>query len=78
MAKKSLKVKQAKHQKFNVRNYTRCNHCGRPHAVLKKFGICRLCFKNLFMKDKFLVLKKLHDRKREDSKVWQQMLLQIC
>ncbi|ATZ17744.1 type Z 30S ribosomal protein S14 [Mesoplasma melaleucae] len=45
MAKKSLKVKQAKHQKFGVRNYTRCNNCGRPHAVLKKFGICRLCFR---------------------------------
>jgi small subunit ribosomal protein S14 len=45
MARKSLKVKQAKHQKFGVRNYTRCKQCGRPHAVLKKFGICRLCFR---------------------------------
>ncbi|AJK51723.1 type Z 30S ribosomal protein S14 [Mycoplasma capricolum subsp. capripneumoniae] len=58
MAKKSLKVKQAKHQKFNVRNYTRCNHCGRPHAVLKKFGICRLCFRKFVYEGQIPGIKK--------------------
>ena len=43
MAKKSLIEKQKKHQKFGVRNYTRCEKCGRPRAVNRKFGICRLC-----------------------------------
>lgn len=47
MAKKSLKIKQAKTQKFSTREYTRCSICGRPHSVLKKYGICRICFKEL-------------------------------
>ena len=47
MAKKSLMVKAARPQKFKVRNYTRCNRCGRPRAVFKKFGLCRICLRNL-------------------------------
>ena len=27
----------------------RCNQCGRPHAVYKKFGLCRLCLRNILM-----------------------------
>ena len=34
-------------QKFKVRNYTRCNKCGRPRAVFKKFGLCRICLREL-------------------------------
>jgi small subunit ribosomal protein S14 len=30
-----------------VRNYTRCNKCGRPRAVFKKFGLCRICLREL-------------------------------
>ena len=33
--------------KFKVRNYTRCNRCGRPRAVFKKFGLCRICLREL-------------------------------
>ena len=47
MAKTSLKVKQQRKPKFSTRAYTRCKICGRPHAVLKKFGICRICFREL-------------------------------
>ncbi|MBE5746153.1 MAG: type Z 30S ribosomal protein S14 [Clostridiales bacterium] len=47
MAKKSLKVKQARKQKFSTREYTRCTICGRPHSVLKKYGICRVCFREM-------------------------------
>jgi len=47
MAKKSLKVKQMRKPKFKVRAYTRCNRCGRPHGVLRKFGLCRICFREL-------------------------------
>jgi small subunit ribosomal protein S14 len=36
MAKKSLRVKQARPQRFKVRNYTRCNRCGRPRAVFRQ------------------------------------------
>ena len=31
MAKKSMKVKQQRPQKFSTREYTRCERCGRPH-----------------------------------------------
>ena len=47
MAKKSMVVKQQRKQKYKVREYTRCTRCGRPHAVLKKYGICRICFREL-------------------------------
>ena len=47
MAKTSLVVKQRRPQKFRVRNYTRCNKCGRPRAVFKKFGLCRICLREL-------------------------------
>ncbi len=47
MAKKSMIAKQQKHQKFAVRNYNRCNVCGRPHAYMRKYGICRVCFRNM-------------------------------
>ena len=34
-------------QKFKTRAYTRCNKCGRPRAVFKKFGLCRICLREL-------------------------------
>ncbi len=43
MAKKALVNKANKKPKFKVRGYTRCNRCGRPHAVFRKFGLCRIC-----------------------------------
>ena len=36
--------------KFSSRVYTRCNNCGRPKAVYRKFGICRICFRNFALK----------------------------
>lgn len=47
MAKKSLIAKAARPQKFKTREYTRCNRCGRPRAVYKKFGLCRICLREL-------------------------------
>ena len=47
MAKKSLIAKAARKPKFAVRGYTRCNRCGRPKAVYKKFLLCRICFREL-------------------------------
>ena len=47
MAKTSLKVKAARKPKFGVRAYTRCNRCGRPHSVYRKFGLCRVCRREL-------------------------------
>jgi small subunit ribosomal protein S14 len=47
MAKTSLIVKAHGPQKFKVRAYTRCERCGRPHSVLQKYKICRICFREL-------------------------------
>jgi small subunit ribosomal protein S14 len=47
MAKKSMINKQQRKQKFAVREYTRCNICGRPHSVYKDFGICRICLRKM-------------------------------
>jgi small subunit ribosomal protein S14 len=47
MAKKSLIAKAKRRQKFKVRQYNRCKICGRPHAYIRDFGICRLCFREL-------------------------------
>ena len=42
MAKTSMKVKQQRPQKYKVREYTRCERCGRPHSVIRKFKLCRI------------------------------------
>jgi small subunit ribosomal protein S14 len=47
MAKKSLRIKASRKPKFQVRAYTRCKRCGRPRAVYRKFGLCRLCFRQM-------------------------------
>ena len=39
MAKKSKIVSWKKGSKFKARNYTRCERCGRPHGVLRKFDL---------------------------------------
>ena len=45
MAKTSLIVKSQRKPKFSTRAYTRCSMCGRPRAVYRKFGICRICLR---------------------------------
>lgn len=45
MAKTSLIVKSQRKPKFKVRAYTRCQMCGRPRAVYRKFQICRICLR---------------------------------
>ena len=50
MAKTSLKIKAARKPKFAVRAYTRCNRCGRPKSVYRKFGLCRICLRELALK----------------------------
>jgi small subunit ribosomal protein S14 len=47
VAKKSLIAKAHRQQKYKTRNYSRCNKCGRPRAVFKKFGLCRICLREL-------------------------------
>ena len=47
MARKSLVVKNKRKPKFKVREYTRCERCGRPHGVLRKYKLCSICFREL-------------------------------
>jgi len=47
MAKKSMRAKALRKPKFTVRGYNRCPLCGRPRAYMRKFGMCRLCFRKM-------------------------------
>lgn len=47
MAKKALINKANKTPKYKVRGYSRCRKCGRPRAVFRKFGLCRVCLRDL-------------------------------
>jgi small subunit ribosomal protein S14 len=47
MAKTSQKVRQVRGSKFKTRNYNRCKRCGRPRAYLRKFGLCRICLREV-------------------------------
>lgn len=47
MAKKSLVAKSKRTAKFSTRQYHRCNRCGRPRGYFRKFGLCRICLREL-------------------------------
>ncbi len=47
MATKAWVAKTHKKPKFAVRAVNRCNRCGRPRAYLRKFRLCRICFRQL-------------------------------
>lgn len=47
MARKAMIAKWKKPKRYKVREYNRCRICGRPRGYLRKFEMCRLCFRNL-------------------------------
>ncbi|MGF1647913.1 MAG: type Z 30S ribosomal protein S14 [Kineosporiaceae bacterium] len=47
MAKKALVEKANSKPKFAVRAYSRCQRCGRPRAVYRVFGLCRVCLREM-------------------------------
>ena len=47
MAKTSQVVRQQRGSKFKSRNYNRCRRCGRSRAYYRKFGLCRICLREL-------------------------------
>jgi len=47
MAKKSLIAKAKKKPKFMTRTINRCFKCGRKRGYMRKFGLCRVCFREL-------------------------------
>lgn len=50
MAKKSQIAKANREAKYSTREHNRCNLCGRPRSYMRKYGICRLCFRELAYK----------------------------
>jgi small subunit ribosomal protein S14 len=47
MATTAIVEKANRKQKFKVRKHNRCKACGRPRGYLRKFGLCRICFREL-------------------------------
>jgi small subunit ribosomal protein S14 len=47
MAKESQRVKQARGAKYPTRSYSRCSRCGRSRAYFRRFGVCRICLRDL-------------------------------
>jgi small subunit ribosomal protein S14 len=45
MAKKCLVEKSKRVPKFSARGYSRCRRCGRPRSFMRRFGLCRICFR---------------------------------
>lgn len=58
MARKSLIAKANRPPKFKVRAYNRCRRCGRSRAYLRRFGICRICFRELALEGMIPGVKK--------------------
>ena len=52
MAKKALIEKWKSEPKYQVRAYNRCGRCARPRGYLRKFGLCRICFRELALEGK--------------------------
>jgi small subunit ribosomal protein S14 len=50
MAKTSLIVKATRKKKFSARRYNRCPICGRPRAYMRRFDMCRLCFRQMALR----------------------------
>jgi small subunit ribosomal protein S14 len=50
MAKESMIVKSKRKPRFAVQQHNRCMICGRPRAYMRKFGVCRICFRQLALR----------------------------
>ncbi|MEX2465556.1 MAG: type Z 30S ribosomal protein S14 [Gemmatimonadota bacterium] len=58
MARKALVERNNRKQKFGVRHRNRCQRCGRPRAFLRKFGICRICFREMALRGEIPGVRK--------------------
>jgi small subunit ribosomal protein S14 len=47
MARLAMIVKANRKAKFSTRKKNRCKRCGRPRGFLRKFQLCRICFRQL-------------------------------
>jgi small subunit ribosomal protein S14 len=58
MARKALVNKALRKPKFPVQQHNRCTICGRPRGYLRRFGICRICFRELASRGEIPGVKK--------------------
>ncbi len=49
MAKKSMIAREGK-RKFDVRVRNRCERCGRPRGYMRRFKLCRICFREMALR----------------------------
>jgi small subunit ribosomal protein S14 len=47
MATTAKRVRESKTLKYDIRHRNRCRLCGRPRGYIRKFNLCRLCFRKL-------------------------------
>ena len=58
MARKALIERNNGKQKFQVRHRNRCKRCGRPRAFIRKFGLCRICFREMSLRGEIPGVRK--------------------
>jgi small subunit ribosomal protein S14 len=51
VAKKSMVIRE-KRRKYKVRVHNRCQRCGRPRGYIRRFKLCRICFRELALEGK--------------------------
>lgn len=58
MARKALIERSREKAKFGVREHNRCARCGRARAFLRKFGLCRICFREMALRGEIPGVRK--------------------
>jgi small subunit ribosomal protein S14 len=58
MAKLSKILKSKRPSKYRVQQRNRCKLCGRPRGYIRKFGLCRICFRQLALKGEIPGVRK--------------------
>jgi small subunit ribosomal protein S14 len=58
MARKALIEKSKLEPKFGTRQRNRCQRCGRPRGFLRKFGLCRICFREMSLRGEIPGVRK--------------------
>jgi small subunit ribosomal protein S14 len=58
VARKALIEKANRKPKYAVQAYNRCQRCGRSRAFLRKFGLCRICFREMALRGEIPGVRK--------------------
>ena len=58
MARKALIERTKRKAKYEVRVRNRCQRCGRPRAFIRKFGLCRVCFREMALRGEIPGVRK--------------------